>query len=231
MWSSVENALTGQLTLPWLLRSRPAGTTLGRGCSFLESKGQALLEKAAVTRWVQELWQSLHHESKLGCRCKKQEACLWWGPDSQPSLRGDRKIGNQKGLVRPIEQAIEPSWVARDPLSSLRGQFGFSVVSRSSSENSCFHSTFPCSKKTSVWKSGISWCPCHNKVLANSGWMRAASRLALSTPVLSEMGALVCYRVIYCRKGNNAVLPMNSWGLSLLCDTPRTWAYGALTSE
>lgn len=52
MWSTVEKAITGQQTLSWLLCSRTAGTILGRGrgYSFLESKGQALLEKAAVTR-------------------------------------------------------------------------------------------------------------------------------------------------------------------------------------
>lgn len=50
MGSTVEKAVSGRQTLPWLLCSRPAGTTVGRRCSFLKSKGQAPLEKAAVTR-------------------------------------------------------------------------------------------------------------------------------------------------------------------------------------
>lgn len=144
---------------------------------------------------------------------------MWWGPTSQPSLRGDRKIGNQKGLVQPIEPATEPSWVARDLLSSLRDQFVFFSVSRSSFEHFCSRSAFPCSKTTSVWKSGISWCPRRNKVTANSGWVRAVSRLALSITVLSDMGALVCQSVTYCQKGTDAALPINSRGPSLPCDT------------
>lgn len=89
----------------------------GEGAAFWRARDSLCWRRLQRQGWVQQLWQSLHHESKRGDSCKKQEACLWWGP----SLRGDRKI-------EPIEQAIEPSWVARDPLSSLRDQFVFSVL-------------------------------------------------------------------------------------------------------
>lgn len=151
----MEKAISGQQTLSWLLGSRPAGTTLGRGrrCSFLESQGQALLESGLTRVGAAAMAEFSSWE----------ETCLRWGPDSQPSLRGDQEP----------EETCPTNWTShwtflgrKGSLFLVRNQVLFSVLT----------------------------------------WFQGA---ALSNP-----SAFLCSK-----KENDAALPMNSWGPSLLCDT------------